>query len=435
MSGIFLSYRRVDTEPWAGRLFNELKMRFPFLVFMDIKGGIPRGANFEQELTRALAGCEVLLALIGPKWLTCTQSDGTRRLDGPDDWVRKEIASVLQRAIPVVPVLLGGARRPETELPDDLHKLLKQQAAEIREESFDHDFEELVKDVERQTSLRRVRVDGLINDFWREMSEIPPVRDQMATSVDAAAAARKHAEELERHKVVHDLLHHIEFDIQRPIQAMGPNGAPLRQFRHQFIDFRRTILEQIQGQELSHCTSFNVALQSTEDAFNNARDAGDKLTQDAYGKLLYELNSLIEFTSYLDGAISAIEKHLESDDVARKLEECILPARSSQEPRFESIVAEFTRNVQALKDIQQELEQRVLEHRKFQALDWRLRVICKGRALDLANQWQIVKQLRSQLPQPRPQAWQDISADIESTESAIEAALLTDEGTTRDLLN
>ena len=47
MPGIFLSYRRIDTEPWAGRLFEGLKRRFgDSQIFMDIKGGIPRGADF-----------------------------------------------------------------------------------------------------------------------------------------------------------------------------------------------------------------------------------------------------------------------------------------------------------------------------------------------------------------------------------------------------
>jgi hypothetical protein len=107
MSGIFISYRRKDTLPWAGRLFDGLSRCFgKGQVFMDISGGIPRGANFEKVLTEALAGCDALLALIGPEWLSCKRSDGRRRLEVPDDWVRNEIATGLRRGIPVVPVLL-----------------------------------------------------------------------------------------------------------------------------------------------------------------------------------------------------------------------------------------------------------------------------------------------------------------------------------------
>ena len=134
MPGIFISYRRTDTLPWAGHLFSDLRDRFgASQVFMDIQGGIPRGANFEQALTAALAGSDALLALIGPQWSACKRSDGMRRLDVPADWVRNEIATALRRGIPVVPVLFGGARLPpdvreslRSTLPPALATLLEQ---------------------------------------------------------------------------------------------------------------------------------------------------------------------------------------------------------------------------------------------------------------------------------------------------------------------
>ena len=75
MAGIFVSYRRSDTLPWAGRLFDGLTRFFgKGGVFMDINGGIPRGADFERVLTEALASCDALLALIGPTWLECKRT-------------------------------------------------------------------------------------------------------------------------------------------------------------------------------------------------------------------------------------------------------------------------------------------------------------------------------------------------------------------------
>ncbi|MES2717204.1 MAG: toll/interleukin-1 receptor domain-containing protein [Pseudomonadota bacterium] len=131
MSGIFISYRRQDSLVWAGRLFDTLRLHFGGrMVFMDINGGIPRGANFERRLAAALEGCDALLALIGPQWLHHAGPDGARRLDQAHDWVRREIAGSLQRNIPVVPVLLGGAQMPaEADLPADLQPLCKQQKA------------------------------------------------------------------------------------------------------------------------------------------------------------------------------------------------------------------------------------------------------------------------------------------------------------------
>ena len=78
MAGIFISYRRSDTLPWAGRLFDDLTRSFgKQQVFMDINGGIPRGANFEKVLTESLAGCDAMLALIGPTWATCCSCPST----------------------------------------------------------------------------------------------------------------------------------------------------------------------------------------------------------------------------------------------------------------------------------------------------------------------------------------------------------------------
>ena len=159
MSGIFISYRRVDTLPWAGRLFDTLSRHFDRRqVFMDINGGIPRGANFETVLREAVAGCDVLLALIGPQWLTCTNPDGTRRLDHADDWVRNEIAQCLARGIPVVPVLLGGAPQPAAgDLPEDLRPLCKQQKAVMADTDWHDHAARLMTDIVRTTPLQLVR--------------------------------------------------------------------------------------------------------------------------------------------------------------------------------------------------------------------------------------------------------------------------------------
>ena len=157
MPGVFISYRRIDTLPWAGRLFADLRKTFGApQVFMDINGGIPRGADFEQVLAGALAGCDALLALIGPQWLLCTGADGkARRLDLPEDWVRNEIATALRRNVPVVPVLLGGTPLPgRVELPEDLHSLCQREQAEVTDSRWDYDIGELIKDVIKLTMLR-----------------------------------------------------------------------------------------------------------------------------------------------------------------------------------------------------------------------------------------------------------------------------------------
>lgn len=130
---IFISYRRSETGYVATMLADELKAQFgDNSVFMDVDN-IPLGVDFRAHIGAAVAECHVLLALIGDDWLTSTLPDGTRRIDAPDDFVRIEIEAALERKIPVVPILTGGAAMPaEMELPPPLKPLAFRNAAELR---------------------------------------------------------------------------------------------------------------------------------------------------------------------------------------------------------------------------------------------------------------------------------------------------------------
>ena len=71
---------------------------------------------------------------------------GQRRLDNPEDFVVIEIGAALARNIPVVPVLVDGARMPKaSELPDLLKPLARRQAVQVRHTNFSSDAETLVK--------------------------------------------------------------------------------------------------------------------------------------------------------------------------------------------------------------------------------------------------------------------------------------------------
>jgi hypothetical protein len=119
---IFISYRRDDSEGEAGRLFDDLTRAFGNEnVFMDVAGILP-GADFRQAIENNVASCGVLLAIIGPSWVSITNAAGQRRLDDPNDFVVLEIASALKREVPVIPVLVHEAHMPA---PDQLPEALK----------------------------------------------------------------------------------------------------------------------------------------------------------------------------------------------------------------------------------------------------------------------------------------------------------------------
>ena len=146
MRAIFISYRREDTEGHAGRLFRDLAERFGReLVFMDV-AGIEPGRDFRRVIEQQVASCGVLLALIGKDWLTVTDGEGRRRLDDPIDFVRLETASALKRDIPVVPVLVHGARIPRPEqLPEDLRELAYRNSVELTHARWESDVQVLIK--------------------------------------------------------------------------------------------------------------------------------------------------------------------------------------------------------------------------------------------------------------------------------------------------
>ena len=135
---IFISYRRQETAWPAGRLYDVLVKHFAAeQVFKDVDN-IEPGDDFVERITAAVASCDVLLALIGPQWLTMTDENGARRLDNPEDYVRLEIEAALKRKIRVIPILVDEARMPRAnELPPALAPLVRRNAVEINPLTFD----------------------------------------------------------------------------------------------------------------------------------------------------------------------------------------------------------------------------------------------------------------------------------------------------------
>lgn len=136
MANIFISYRREDSGGHAGRLCDRLTARFGRAhVFMDVQDIAP-GQNFARTIDGTLAACDVVLAVIGPRWLESMQ----RRESVAEDFVLLEISTALARDILVIPVLVGGARMPPAEeLPAALSAIRYRNAFEIRDERFDED--------------------------------------------------------------------------------------------------------------------------------------------------------------------------------------------------------------------------------------------------------------------------------------------------------
>jgi hypothetical protein len=106
-------------------------------VFKDVDNIAP-GEDFVERITTAVGSCDLLLALIGPDWLTITDEKGERRLDKPEDYVRLEVETALKRQIRLIPILVDPAQMPHAdELPPSLALLARRNAVEINPDTFD----------------------------------------------------------------------------------------------------------------------------------------------------------------------------------------------------------------------------------------------------------------------------------------------------------
>ena len=149
MSGIFISYRREDSAPYAGRLYDRLCARFGAdRVFMDVDD-IPPGADFAAQIGAKIDSCDALIAVIGKNWLTVRNGNGQLRLNDPNDFVGLELAAALRRGVLVIPALVGGAVMPKPEeLRDDLRDLASKNAVALQDHDFQRDVEIVIQALE-----------------------------------------------------------------------------------------------------------------------------------------------------------------------------------------------------------------------------------------------------------------------------------------------
>ena len=151
MQQIFLSYRRADSEHATGRISDRLRQTLGSeAVFRDVDT-VRLGEDFEKRVDTILKQCAVMLVIIGEEWLDLRKKDSDeRRLDDPDDLVRREISAALENEETVViPVLIGNAEMPKPEnLPEDLKPLAYRNAATVRADSeFDNQVAALIEEI------------------------------------------------------------------------------------------------------------------------------------------------------------------------------------------------------------------------------------------------------------------------------------------------
>ena len=150
MGGIFICYRRDDSAPWAGRVYDSLVREWgDDLVFMDVDAIAP-GEDFRKVISETVTRSGVVLVVIGPGWVTATDASGTRRLEDEGDVHRTEVVSALASDARVIPVLVGGAHMPKVaDLPEPLRELAFRNAVVLEDRRFGSDVRALQKALSR----------------------------------------------------------------------------------------------------------------------------------------------------------------------------------------------------------------------------------------------------------------------------------------------
>ena len=147
---IAISYRREDSLPVAGRLYDRLQGEFgQGNIFMDFDS-IPYGVDFRDHIQHMVEGSQVLVAIIGPDWAGKRRRK-FRRIDEEADFVRLEIAYALARNVPIIPILIGKTAMPKaSELPPDIESLAYRNAMSLDVGvDFHHHAERLITTIKK----------------------------------------------------------------------------------------------------------------------------------------------------------------------------------------------------------------------------------------------------------------------------------------------
>jgi len=145
---------------------------------------IPAGQDFREVIDYSLDKCDVAIIVIGEKWLAVEEDSGERRIDNPADYVRLEVETVLSKNIPVIPLLVGGAKVPKpSDLPAAVADLAYKHAIIVRPgRDFERDIDALISDILRTSQFQTTLKKQKANDSAKPHASPTGVSDEKPSS-------------------------------------------------------------------------------------------------------------------------------------------------------------------------------------------------------------------------------------------------------------
>ena len=182
---IFISYRKDDSSDLSWSLAGKLNEHFgEGSVFLD-RHQIEPGDHWREEIDGALSRAAVVLAVIGPHWLTSYDEYGQRRIDRDDDVLAYELSLALQRGIVIIPLYLHGLKPfPARAFPARLAGLAGEQGIEF----------DIIRD---------------LAGLCAKLEKIPGVRKQ-----DSSPGLKKDASPSIPKELFHDLVRPLNFEAE-----------------------------------------------------------------------------------------------------------------------------------------------------------------------------------------------------------------------------
>src|SRR5437879_5156354 len=87
---------------------------------------------------------------MGWHWLTASGPAGHRRIDDPDDWIRRELSVAFEAGVRVIPILTEQTAIPaEADRPADIARLSRCQFRRLRQRDATGDLARIVADLKR----------------------------------------------------------------------------------------------------------------------------------------------------------------------------------------------------------------------------------------------------------------------------------------------
>ncbi|MDA0162868.1 SIR2 family protein [Solirubrobacter ginsenosidimutans] len=141
----FVSYRRSDAAAHARLLADALRERFGD-VFFDVES-LALGSRWADAIAANIAAADVLLVVMGERWVTLADDYGRREVRDPDeeDVLRREVEHALRAHKLIVPVLLDNATLDHSaRWPRAFRPVAERQSVRLRHESWPRDLDALL---------------------------------------------------------------------------------------------------------------------------------------------------------------------------------------------------------------------------------------------------------------------------------------------------